>query len=253
MLGAIWFLLRREKSDEWSIPGLAILTWAICMKPSIAIIALALLAGARAWRALGLTVFLLAVTWAVLGPLYGGWWSGLRAYADLLGHYYESAMIPFMRDVFTRHGDTGANAYFTTLFPGHSALFFTASRVLFLAATALLLALRWSGRLTSSEHFRGMIWVFLMLCPYLLPSEDCIICLLIVEGGFFRSRNIWRDGALLLLMIGIMNLRAGLTFPGQINFPLKCGLLAWMAVEAFVQRKISLDDRHHPSTSVLPS
>jgi hypothetical protein len=233
LVGAVWFLLRRGERGPWTLLGLALLTWALCMKPSIAIIPLALLVGARAWSALGLTALLLAITWAVLGPFYGGWWSGLHDYSALLGHYYESAMIPFMRDVFTRHGDTGANAYFSTLFPGHSGLFFTASRLLFLGLTAFLLALRWTGRLTPSQHFRGMIWTFLMLCPYLLPSEDCIICLLIVEGGFFRSRNVWRNGALVLLMLAIMNLRAGLTFPGQINFPLKCGLLVWMAVDGF--------------------
>jgi hypothetical protein len=207
------------------------------MKPSIELIPVALLLGARAWSALGVTALLLAATWAALGPLYGGWWSGLVDYRDLLGNYYEDAMIPFMRDVFTRHPDTGANAYFSTLFPGHTALFFNASRWLFLLATALLLALRWAGKLTASQHFRGMIWTFLMLCPYLLPSEDTIICLLVVEGDFFRSRGPWRNAALLLMMIALMNLRTGLTYPGQINFPLKCILLAWMAVEAVQMRR----------------
>jgi cbb3-type cytochrome oxidase subunit 3 len=241
LVGAVWFLLRREDRGPRTIIVLALLTWVLCMKPSIAIIPLALLAGARAWSVLGLTALFLAITWAALGPLYGGWLAGLRDYSDLLGHYYESAMIPFMRDVFTRHGDTGANAYFSTLFPGHSALFFTASRVSFLGTTALLLTLRWIGRLTPSQHFRGMIWTFLMLCPYLLPSEDCIVCLLIVEGDFFRARIIWRNAALFLLMLAIMNLRAGLTFPGQINFPLKCGLLAWMAIEALFRPDILRD------------
>jgi hypothetical protein len=238
LVGAVWYLLRRDGRGGWGWTlALAFLTWALCLKPSIAIIPVALLLGARVWTALGLTAFLLAITWAVLGPLYGGWWEGLRDYSALLGHYYESAMIPFMRDVFTRHGDTGANAFLSTLFTGHSGLFFTASRVLFLGTTGLLLALRWIGRLTPSQHFRGMIWTFLMLCPYLLPSEDCVLCLLIVEGGFFRARNIWRNSALLPLMLAIMNLRSGLTFPGQINFPLKCVLLAWMAAEAFQAKR----------------
>ena len=232
LIGAMWWLLRQEKRGPLAILALGLITWALCMKPSIALIPVALLLGARAWSALAVTALLLAVTWTALGPLYGGWWSGLLDYRDLLGHYYEDAMIPFMRDVFTRHPDTGANAFFSTLFPGHDAFFFTASRWLFLATAALLLALRWAGRITPSQHLRGMIWTFLMLCPYLLPSEDTILCLLIVEGGFFRSRRLWRNAALLLLMLGIMNLRDGLTFPGQINFPLKCVLLAWMAAEA---------------------
>lgn len=243
MIGAIWYLLRRDTRSSWTVMALALLTWATCMKPSIAIIPLVLLAGARAWSALGLTALFLAMTWAALSPLYGGWRDGLHDYANLVEHYYEDGMIPFMRDVFTRHGDTGANAYFSTLFPGHSELFFTVSRTLFLATTGLLLALRWAGRLTPSQHFRGMIWTFLMLSPYLLPSEDCIVCLLIVEGVFFRSRNIWRDSALLLLMLAIMNLRAGLTFPGQINFPLKCVLLAWMAIEAALRPAMAFPSR----------
>jgi cbb3-type cytochrome oxidase subunit 3 len=231
LIGAVWWLLRRERRAAWISVGLALLTWALCLKPSIAMIPVALLLGARAWRELALTGVLLALTWAALGPLYGGWWDGLRDYDTLLNHYYESAMIPFMRDVFTRHPDTGANAFFSTLFPGHTGFFFTASRLVFLAMTAGLLALRWMNRITPSQHFRGMIWTFLMLCPYLLPSEDTILCLLVVEGPFFRARGPVRNVALLALMLGIMNLRAGLTFPGQINFPLKCVLLAWMAVD----------------------
>jgi hypothetical protein len=235
LVGAVWWLLRRENGGAWRTLALAVLTWALCLKPSLAVIPVALLLGARAWKELALLCLMLAATWAALAPFYGGWIGGLRDYDALLGHYYEAGMDPFMRDVFTRHGDTGANAFFSTLFPGHSAMFFTASRVLFLGATALLLALRWSKRLDASQHFRGMIWTFLMLCPYLLPSEDTIVALSVVEGDFFRARGAVRNVALLLLLLAIMNLRAGLTFPGQINFPLKCGLLAWMAVEAWLQ------------------
>ena len=176
LLGAVWFLLRRDERGPGIVAALALLTWALCMKPSIAVIPVALLLGARAWTALGLTALLLALTWAALGPLYGGWVGGLRDYSDLLGHYYESAMIPFMRDVFTRHGDTGANAYFSTLFPGHSALFFTREPRAFSGRDACCCwRCAWTGRLTASQHFRGMIWTFLMLCPYLLPSEDCVL------------------------------------------------------------------------------
>ena len=237
MIGGVWWLLRRPQRGLGNEVALALLTWALCMKPSIAMIPVALLLGARAWKPLALTVALLALTWAALGPLYGGWIAGLRDYDALLGHYYEDAMIPFMRDVFTRHPDTGANAFLSTIFPGHTAFFFTASRMAYLAVILLLIALRWTGRIDASQHFRGMVWTFLMLCPYLLPSEDTILCLLIVEGGFFQGRGAMRNVALLLLMLGIMNLRAGLTFPGQVNFPLKCVLLAWMAVEAFFSRR----------------
>ena len=246
ILAGIWFLLRRDETNRSAISVIALgaLTWALCLKPSFAMIPLTLLLGARAWRALGVTALLLATTWLVLAPLYGGWWNGLLDYSALLNHYYEAGMSPFMRDVFTRHGDTGANAYFSTLFPGHSGLFFTSSRVLYLLVAALLVGLRLSGRIGASLQLRAMIWNFLLLCPYLLPSEDCIMCLLVVEGLFFRS---WEEGpdvnqstsarrmlvpaAKLVLMIAIMNLRAGLTFPGQINFPLKCVLLLWMVIE----------------------
>jgi len=204
----------------------------------LALIPVALLLGARAWRELALLALLLLATWAVLGPFYGGWIDGLTDYRALLNHYYKGGMTPFMREVFTRHGDTGANAFFTTLFPDRSELFFDASRALFLGVTALLLALRWTGRLDASRHFRGMIWTFLMLCPYLLPSEDTIVCLLIVEGRFFRSRGLVRHAFLLLLMLALMNLRQGLTSPGQINFPLKCALLGWMAVEWMRHRDV---------------
>jgi hypothetical protein len=244
LIGAIWWFLRRDGERDfgrrpWPSLVLALLTWALCLKPSLAIIPVALLLGARAWTALAFLGLLLTATWAALGPWYGGWISGLRDYHALLGHYYEAGMNPFLRAVFTRHGDTGLNAFVSTLFPGHSAFFFTTSRALFLGATALLLRLRWTGRITPSQHFRGMIWTFLMLCPYLLPSEDTILALLLVEGGFFRAQGAGRNVALVLLMLALMNLRAGLTFPGQINFPLKCALLAWMTVAAFRARPTS--------------
>jgi hypothetical protein len=231
LLGMTWWLLRREPGGAWRTFALVLLAWMLCMKPSLAIVPVALLLGARAWRELALLALMLAATWAALGPLYGGWIDGLGDYTALLGHYDEADMVPFMRDVFTRHGDTGANAFFSTLYPGHSTAFFAASRILFLGTTALLLALRWAGRIGASQHFRGMIWNFLMLCPYLLPSEDTILALVIVEGDFFRARGAIRNVALVLLMLAIMNLRAGLTFPTQINFPLKCALLVWMAAD----------------------
>ena len=236
LIGAVWWLLRRESPSAWRALALAGLTWAVCLKPSLAMIPVALLLGARAWSELALLGVMLAVTWAALGPLYGGWIDGLRDYQSLLNHYNEAGMDPFMRDVFTRHGDTGLNAFLSTLFPGRSALFFRVSRALFLGTTVLLLGLRWAGRLDDSQQFRGMIWTFLMLCPYLLPSEDTILALVIMEGDFFRARGVARNLALVMLMLALMNLRAGLTFPGQINFPLKCALLAWMGVETWMRR-----------------
>ena len=237
LLGLFWWLLRGESGRIGRVFGLALVTWALCLKPSLAAIPIALLLGARAWGTLALTGALLAATWTMLAPLYGGWWEGLRDYESLLNHYYLDGMIPFMRDVFTRHADAGANAFFSMLFPVHTALFFTLSRVFFPGTTALLLALRWMDRLTPSQHLRGMVWTFLMFCPYLLPSEDTIVALLIVEGDFFRARGVVRNLALLVLLLAMMNLRTGLTFPWQVNFPLKCGLLIWMAVEAWAGRE----------------
>ena len=239
LLGLFGWLLRGESRRFRRVLALALVTWALCMKPSLAVIPVALLLGARAWGALALTGALLAATWAALAPLYGGWWGGLRDYQALVNHYYLAGMNPFMRDVFTRHTDAGANAFFSMLFPAHTALLFTLSRVLFLGTTALLLILRWMDRLTPSQHLRGMIWTFLIFCPYLLPSEDTIVALLIVEGGFFRSRGVVRNAALLVLLLALMNLRMGLTFPWQVNFPLKCGLLIWMGMEAWSGRRVS--------------
>ena len=249
LLGAFWYFLqkRAQRSFTGTDIVLALLFWALCMKPSIAVIPLALLLGTRAWSALAMGGALLALTWAGLGNLYGGWWNGLHDYSLLLNHYYEDAMIPFMRAVFARHGDTGMNAYFCTLFPGHSFLFFTLSRLLFLTTTATLLALRLTNRLTPSAHFQGMVWNFLLLCPYLLPAEDCVLCLLIVEGAFFRPTSVLQGVTKLFLMLALMNLRAGLTFPIQINFPLKCVLLTWIIIEA--ARSVS-GSRARPETGL---
>ena len=243
-VGFFWMALqRREQRRSIGVDvALAVLLWALCMKPSVAYIPVALLLSTQAWRALAMGVGLLGVTWLCLSGYYGGWWTGLVDYANLLNHYDAAGMTPFMRNVFSRHGDTGFNAYFSTLYPAESAFFFALSRDLFLGSTLVLLLLRVSRRITLSGQFQGMIWTFLLLCPYLVPAEDWLLCLLVVEGTFFCSRLGVYGGAKFLLFFAIMNLRDGLNFPGQINTPLKCALLAWIIVEAVAARRKGLPD-----------
>ncbi len=101
----------------------------------------------------------------------------------------------------------------------------------------MLIVLRWTRRISGSEQFQGMVWIFLLFSPYLLPSEDWILCLLIVEGPFFYSGISFAAAAKLLLVFGILDLRAGLTIPVSVNFPLKCLLFAWIFFELIRRRR----------------
>jgi hypothetical protein len=226
LLGFFWMLLQdHDKSDPWRMDlGLALLFWMLCLKPNVGAVAAALLLGARAWRPLVIGGALLALTWIAIAPFYGGWWTGLQDYFYLLNHYNNADFTPFMRRDYV---------------PGHDEEIrglFVFDRAAMAVGTLILLVLRWSRRITLSELFQGMIGIFLLFSPYLLPSEDWVLCLLVVEGAFFRPASRLAAYGKLLLLFGIMDLRAGMIIPWQINFELKLILFGWMAAEALWRR-----------------
>lgn len=235
-LGVFWGLLRqRTASAAFPIHRdilLATLFWALCLKPSVAIIPLLLLLGAQAWRALAIGAALLLVTWISVANHYGGLWTGLEDYFYLLNHYHNADFSPFMQ----RRHETAAHALLTIRL-------FALKRALILVLGLTLLILRWKQIITLPEHFQGVVWIFLLVSPYLLPSEDWILCLLIVEGPFFNAKMSAAAWVKLLLLFGIMDLRAGLTFPETMNFQLKCLLFAWIFIEHLQKRKLqTIDD-----------
>jgi hypothetical protein len=219
LLGLFWALLQHGRRSLTGDLGLALLFWAICFKPSVAVIPLALFIGSHRWRPLLLGFALLAVTWLWVAPFYGGWWTGLVDYSYLLNHYNNADFTPFMRRDYV---------------PGHDAEIrglFAFDRVATAAVTLALLFLNWTGRLSLSGLFQGMIGVFLLFSPYLLPSEDWILCLLVVESRFFRDVSPAGMCGKLLVLFGIMDLRGGMIIPWEINFQLKCLLFGWMLAE----------------------
>ncbi len=225
LLGFFWVLLRRERPSPAADFGLAVLFWTLCLKPSVAIIPFALLLGARAWRPLALGCFLLLLSWLWVAPFYGGWWTGLRDYSQLLNHYNNADFTPFMRRDYT----VGHDAEIRLLFAFDRA----ATGLLILA----LLLLRWGGRLTLSGLFQSLIGVFLLFSPYLLPSEDWILCLLVVEGAFFRYTSLPAALGKLFVLLGILDLRVETILPWQINFEMRCLLFVWMAAEALMAER----------------
>jgi hypothetical protein len=234
LLGAFWALLRNRgnKSPLKVDLPLALLFWALCLKPSVAIIPAMLLLGAQAWRPLALGGAFLLVTWSCVAGFYGGWWTGLGDYSHLLNHYNGSEMTSFMQ----RPYDSPGRSYLAVLIDRFSTQLFSLERGLILAASALLLLLRWTRRLNGSEHFQGMIGAFLLVSPYLLPSEDLILCLLAAEGPFFRTGEPLARWAKILVLLGILDWRGGVTFPVDLNYPLRAALFGWMLLEAMRAR-----------------
>jgi hypothetical protein len=225
-LAAFWALLTRRSASPSLLRdiGIGIFFWALCLKPSIAILPFTLLLGAMAWRPLIIGLALLLLTWTSLAGFYGGWWTGLQDYSYLLNHFNNGDFIPFMRRPMD---DLGAEK---------SSVLFSWCRNAVLFFSLLLLILRWRHRITASEHFQGMIWVFLLLPPYLVASENWILCLLVVEGTFFQLRHTLPDYLKLLLLVGIFNLQSGLTFPFQVDWMLKCFLCVWIFFDLIPRR-----------------
>lgn len=228
LLAGFWCLLsRRETSPSWFDDlCIAAFFWGLCLKPSVAILPVMLLLGAKAWRPLIIGAGLLLITWTGLAGFYGGWLTGLQDYLYLLNHYHNADFTPFMQ----RFSESAEGKWL-------SAFWFSVDRDLVLVLSLTLLALRWTQRITGSELFQGLVWIFLLFSPYLLPSENWILCLLVVEGTFFRSKNSLSGYAKLLLLMGIFDLRAELTFPTQVDYPLKCVLFTWILIEFLWNRK----------------
>jgi hypothetical protein len=224
LLAAFWVLLRRSSHATHGLVGidfaLAVIFWAICFKPSIAVVPFFLMVGAQSWRALIFSLGLLLVTWDLLAGYYGGWWTGLQDYFFLVGHYNHGLIPPF--------DDSGNLAYIERT---DIARTFAYNRAMLTSSCAILVLLRWSRLLTMSEMFQLLVWVFVLFSPYLLPSEDWILCLLIVEGLFFKSRQLLPAVIKLLLLAVIFNLRSNVGLPEYFNFPAVLILFVWLVIE----------------------
>jgi hypothetical protein len=251
LLGAFWALLRnRENTSPLKVDlPVALLFWALCLKPSVAIIPVMLLLGAQAWRPLALGGAFLLVTWSCVSGYYGGWWIGLSDYSHLLNHYNGSEMTSFMQ----RPYDSPGRSYLAVLVDRFSSQLFSLERTLILVTSALFLLLRWTRRITGSEHFQGMIGAFLLVSPYLLPSEDLILCLLAVEGPFFRTGKPLVRWGKIMVLLGILDLRGGVTFPVDLNYPLRAVLFGWMLFEALrARRKNAIEPAGDFKSSAVP-
>ena len=248
LIGALWCLLKRRPaaSSIWIDISIAMLFWMVCLKPSVAIIPFMLLLGVRAWRPLVLGMAMLLITWISVAKYYGGWWTGFWDYLYLLNHYHDAGFTPFLRTVNE-----------AALDKDQALMLFSVKRDLLLFSSLALLILRLIRRITGSDHFQGMVWAFLLFSPYLMPSENLILCLLVVEGSFFCSDNRLLVYGKLLLLIGILDLRTDVTLIEGNDFQLKCLLFAWVSAEWLHARWKGLaipdhEEERHPVTHPSP-
>jgi hypothetical protein len=224
LLALFWILLRQRDPDgrhDLRIDlALALIFWSICFKPSVALVPFLLLVAAQSWRALLIGFGLLLVTWTLLAPYYGGWSTGLRDYLFLMSHYNHGRIPPF---------DAAGNlAYIES---SDTAKTYASNRAMLAGSCAILLLLRWTRLVNLSELFQLLLWVFVLFSPYLLPSEDWILCLLIVEGTFFKSTNILAACGKLLLLASIFNIRSNIGLTAALNFPCCLILFLWLIIE----------------------
>lgn len=232
-LGMVLLHRREEKAAGWGLDiALALILWVLAAKPSIAIVLATLLLGSRAWRALTICAFFLLATWLALSSWYGGIWSGLQDYFWLLNHYCRDDMTPFMQRGMNPAFSTNLNAFLTINFPALGETSFTLSRFLVLGGLLLLIALRWMKLLTLSGQFQGALWIFLLFSPYIAAPEDWVICLLAVEGIFFRPG--WLAVFKVVLVFLIVNLQIGLLTHEPWFFPAKLTLAVWWLADAWL-------------------
>ena len=234
LLAASMVLLKKRSTDKgrWNLSGeilLGLLLYFMAIKPSVALILAALLAGERAWKPLIIAGFGFVLTWLLLVGHYGGVVSGLRDYLWILNHYCQADMTPFMRPGLVPGISTNLTSCLTILFPAQNAHIFLASRWLFEGLTLILLLARLMGRINLSTQFQGLLWTFLLFCPHLLVTEDFVICLLIGEGSFFRPD---RYAALKILLVFLLvNLVMGTWTTWPLFFVVKLILAGWWLMD----------------------
>jgi hypothetical protein len=232
LLAALWVLLIGRSTSPSILRDVVIaaLFWGICLKPSVGLVPFMLLLGMKAWRPLILGLFFLLVTWASLAGHYGGFFAGLSDYSYMLNHYNYDELSPFLRR------PEGA------AYAGHASSYFLIWRALIMICSLTFLTLRWTGRITDSELFQGMLWNFLLFSPYLMPSENWVLWLLLVEGTFFQLRPSISSCLKLLLLVLIFNLREHVTIPiTAAEWYLKCLLGAWILIDAIRRRDWNSD------------
>lgn len=223
LLALFWALLQNPPSHR-SLShdiALAVIFWVLCVKPNVAMIPFFLLLGGREWRALAVALLLLLATWTATANFYGGWWTGLRDYAQLLSYYHPADFPPFFRR------DLESPLVFS-LFPLNNALF--------IGVNVALVGARWAGRVTPSEHFQATIWALLLLSPYLLASEHWALVLLVVEGTFFATSTPITAVMKLLLIFGVLYFRYKLNSPVELSIPCKWILFLWILSFTIEQR-----------------
>jgi len=242
LVGFGWWLLRENAEPRRLSTDIliALLFWSTCMKPNVAIILFMVLLGARAWRPLGIAIGMLGVTWLITANHYGGIITGLRDYADLLSHYSNAWFTPYMQ----RIPQTDETRFW-------GKFYFTLERHLILLFGATLVLLRWMKKITLAELFEGMIWIFLLLSPYLMPTENWIFCLIVVERSFFLSKGRLINFGKLLLLVCIFNLRDGFNIHLPIEYPLKWALFTWIFIEWVLERRAIA--RGEPSRELKPA
>jgi hypothetical protein len=211
---------------------LGIILFILAAKPSVAMILIAMLIGEGIWRSLILAGAGLALTWMLLANHYGGYWTGLQDYLWLINHYCQADMTPFMRPGLTPAISTNFTSYLTVLFPAHSEGNFLVSRLLFQGLILVLVMTRWMKRISLSTQFQGLLWTFLLFCPYLLVTEDFAVCLLAVGGAFFRPGPGAFFKVLLVLLLVNMCMGTWTTLP--LFFSIKLALALWWLADLIV-------------------
>lgn len=218
--------------------------YALAAKPSIALIVFAMVIGQRAWRPLLLAMSGLLFTWAILAPYYGGYVAGLTDYSWLLNHFCSADMIPIFRGGLTPSISTNFTAFVTTLRPEWNREAFFLSQIIFEGLVVLLTLLRWSKRISFSTQFQGLLWTLLLFCPYLLVTEDFAICLLAVEGTFFRNGLGGAVKVLLVLLAANIWIGASLGWP--LSFALKFVLAIWWLLELVLASRRGIQGVRNP-------
>ncbi len=231
---------------------LSLILYLLAIKPSVGLILVALIIGERIWMALLACGVGLLLTWVLLANHYGGLIAGLQDYLWILNHYCQADMTSFLRPGLAPGISTNFTSALTIFAPEHNAAIFLASRLIFEGLIFALIVARWFKRISFSTQLQGLLLTFLLFCPHLLVTEDFVICLLIVEGNFFRPG--WSALPKILLVFLLVNLiLIGNLFTGPGSNPLPLAFAAKVILASWWLLDLVRGSGRHEIDATIPA
>lgn len=227
-LALLWHLVydpeqKRLYPSKWfQDVVLGVILFLLSAKPPMALLAGAVLLGARRWRAASLGAALFAANFTLMLPYYGGWPYAVTDYLSFLQHYNREDLEPFFRECLNYGGASDPTGFMGKLFGLPEQTTMRLCQLVTFIVMPATIVLAWLKKIGPSTAFQIQLTLFLIASPFLRTSEDIAIVLLVAEGCLFGIQSRFVEITKLILFFLLMNL---IFWYGSWHYPIKLIML----------------------------